>query len=106
MSVPLFDGISETLLEAMAAGCIPILSDIPPNRIIVPDSENAIFTRADSAATLAADIEKGLGRLDQLRRVAVPANQRWVQEHASIEGAAKRLADLMSELVEGNKHAS
>ncbi len=100
VSIPLFDGISETLLEAMAAGCIPILSDIPPNRIIVPDSENAIFTRADSAQALAADIRMSLEQLDRLKETAVPANRKWVRENASIENAAGRLTDLLKRLVE------
>lgn len=100
LSIPLFDGISETLLEAMAAGCIPILSDIPPNRIIVPDPENAIFTDADSPATLAADIRKGIEQINRLKEKAVPANQRWVRENASIGKAAGRLADLLHGLVQ------
>jgi glycosyltransferase involved in cell wall biosynthesis len=100
VSVPLFDGISETLLEAMAAGCIPVLSNIPPNRIIVPDPENAIFTRADAPATVADDILRGLDRMDELRESAVPANQAWVRENASIDRAADRLAGLLRGLVE------
>ena len=100
VSVPLFDGISETLLEAMAAGCIPVLSEIPPNRIIVPDPDNAIFTRADAPETLVDDILEGLDRLDELRESAVPANKAWVRENASIDQAADRLAGLLRGLVE------
>ncbi len=98
VSVPLFDGISESLLEAMAAGCIPVLSDIPPNRIIVPDSENAIFSRADTSSTLARDLRHGLSHLDQLIDRAIPANREWVKKNASIDQAAGKLADLLVEV--------
>jgi len=100
VSIPLFDGISETLLEAMAAGCIPVLSDIPPNRIIVPDPDNAIFTRADAPETLADAILDGLDRLNELKESAVPANKAWVRKNASIDQAADRLAGLLRGLVE------
>jgi len=99
LSIPLFDGISEALLEAMAAGCIPILSDIPPNRIIVPDPENAIFTRADSPDALAADIRNSIQQIHRLKKTAVPANQNWVRENASIDKAAGRLTELLTGLV-------
>src|SRR5436190_4621945 len=32
VSVPSSDGTSSSLLEALAAGCLPVLSDIPANR--------------------------------------------------------------------------
>jgi glycosyltransferase involved in cell wall biosynthesis len=39
-SVPLTDGTSVSLLEAMAAGCVPVLSDLPANREWVVDGLN------------------------------------------------------------------
>lgn len=99
VSVPLFDGISEALLEAMAAGCIPIVSDIPPNRVIVPDARNAIFSRADSSDTLAADIGRGIDQLTRFQEAAVPANRAWVRENASVEQAAASLATLLKDLI-------
>jgi glycosyltransferase involved in cell wall biosynthesis len=95
VSVPRFDGISESLLEAMAAGCIPILSDIPPNRIIVPDPDNAIFSVADTASALAKSMQTALEGAENLKAVAVPNNRQWVRENASIDKAADRLAELL-----------
>ena len=100
ISIPLFDGISESLIECMAVGCIPILSDIPPNRILVPDRRNAIFSAADSSNSLKMAIDSGLSNLEQLKHSAITANRNWVRENASIDIAADRLAGLLFGLVD------
>ena len=43
ISIPTSDGTSISLLEALAYGCIPLLSDIPANREWVKDGENGII---------------------------------------------------------------
>jgi glycosyltransferase involved in cell wall biosynthesis len=42
-SVPESDGTSVSLLEAMAAGCVPVLSDLPANREWVTDGRNGFL---------------------------------------------------------------
>lgn len=68
-SVPVSDGTSVSLLEAMAAGCMPVLSDLPANREWVTDGRNGV---------LVADI----GELEQgLRRaIAWWESGRWASE--------------------------
>ena len=43
ISIPESDATSISLLEAMAAGCIPILSDLPANREWVEDGVNGVI---------------------------------------------------------------
>ncbi len=43
ISIPTSDGTSISLLEAMAYGCIPVLSDLPANREWVDDGKNGII---------------------------------------------------------------
>lgn len=43
VSVPVSDGTSVSLLEAMAAGCLPVLSDLPANREWVTDGCNGLL---------------------------------------------------------------
>ena len=43
ISIPLSDATSVSLLEAMAYGCIPIVSDIPANHEWIVGEENGIF---------------------------------------------------------------
>ena len=45
VSVPLSDGTAVSLLEAMAAGCVPVLSDLPANREWVVDGLNGFLAR-------------------------------------------------------------
>lgn len=45
VSVPESDGTSVSLLEAMAYGCIPIVSDLPANREWVKDGYNGIIAK-------------------------------------------------------------
>jgi glycosyltransferase involved in cell wall biosynthesis len=49
VSVPESDGTSVSLLESMAAGCLPVLSDLPANREWVEDGRNGLLV-ADPAA--------------------------------------------------------
>jgi len=42
ISIPKFDGTSVSLLEGMALGCVPIVSDIPPNREWVEENRGII----------------------------------------------------------------
>ncbi|NPD44596.1 glycosyltransferase [Lentimicrobium sp. S6] len=46
-SLPSSDSTSVSLLEALAYGCIPILSDIPANREWVKNAENGILIEKD-----------------------------------------------------------
>lgn len=56
VSYPESDATSVSLLEAMSAGCVPVLSDIPANREWVTHEKNGVI-----AATLSArDFEKAL----------------------------------------------
>ena len=43
VSIPESDGTSISLLEAMGAGCIPIVSDLPANREWITHSENGFI---------------------------------------------------------------
>ncbi len=58
ISIPKSDGTSISLLEAMAYGCIPMLSDIPANREWVEDGKNGIIIGRTEALSKA--IKRGL----------------------------------------------
>ncbi len=64
VSIPESDGTSATLLEALAAGCFPVVSDLPANREWVRDrTTGRVVDGADSSAVGAAILD-GLGRDD------------------------------------------
>jgi glycosyltransferase involved in cell wall biosynthesis len=78
LSVPRSDSVSVSVLEAMAHGCIPLLSDLPANRELVRDGANGlILPDAQAALTVAA-----LERLAADAAAIAAANRAWVAANA------------------------
>ncbi|MFQ5719339.1 MAG: glycosyltransferase [Acidobacteriota bacterium] len=67
------DGLSASLLEAMACGLLPIVSDIPSNRTVVSHEENGLLVAGDDPAELAAALRRA-GRDENLRARARARN--------------------------------
>jgi glycosyltransferase involved in cell wall biosynthesis len=90
------DGASIALLEAMALGAVPVVSDIASNRAWVRDGENGVLSPIEPSAAGAA-IERALG----LDRGAVAAtNRALVAERAdrdhNLGGLERRLLELVA----------
>lgn len=77
VSLPRSDSVSVSVLEAMAHGCIPLLSDLPANRELVRDGENGLILR-EGDVDPASRLEVLLPRAPQIGQV----NRRWVEAHA------------------------
>jgi glycosyltransferase involved in cell wall biosynthesis len=93
VSLPLSDSVSVSVLEAMAHGAIPILSDLPANRELVADGQNGLI--------LAPGERPGRERLAglQARAKTVSAGlHTWVGQHAlfpaSVQIYVQRLVEL------------
>lgn len=56
VSTSLFDGTSVSLLEAMASGCFPVVSDIPSNREWIEEGKNGFLFPVTDESTLAKKI--------------------------------------------------
>ncbi len=54
ISIPSSDGTSVSLLEAMSAGCIPVVSDLPVAYEWITDGENGVIKKAGENALLRA----------------------------------------------------
>ena len=96
LSVPRSDSVSVSVLEAMAHGCIPLLSDLPANRELVRDGANGLILPAGQAALSAAALER-------LAAEAAPiavANRDWVGANAlfdpCVDAFVARLEKIMS----------
>ncbi len=82
ISLPSSDSVAVSVLEAMAHGCVPILSDLPANRELVRDGDNGWIV-ADSAQTLSTQatpiqLLHLLSRADAIAQ----SNRDWVAQHA------------------------
>ena len=77
LSLPRSDSVSVSVLEAMAHGCVPILSDLPANRELVRDGDNGLVVPAGGLLARAA-LDALLPRADAI----AAANRDWVARHA------------------------
>jgi L-malate glycosyltransferase len=81
VSVPRSDSVSVSVLEAMAHGCIPLLSDLPANRELVRDGANGLIVPDGRTAFDVAALE----RLQANAASIAAANRDWVGAHALFE---------------------
>jgi glycosyltransferase involved in cell wall biosynthesis len=93
LSVSESDGVSIALLEAMAAGAIPVVSDIEANREWIEDGENGVLVSIDPA-----DIARGVERALQLDPDAVARrNQELVAARADRATNLRRFEAALTE---------
>jgi glycosyltransferase involved in cell wall biosynthesis len=82
------------VLEAMAHGCIPILSDLPANRELVRDGANGLILADGQGALSPAALE----RLQADANRILVANRAWVGANAlfgpSVDAFVARLEQL------------
>jgi L-malate glycosyltransferase len=80
LSLPNSDSVAVSVLEAMAHGCVPILSDLPANRELVRDGDNGwiVPDQAMAAADATAKLNLLLVRADAIAQ----DNRAWVAQHA------------------------
>lgn len=92
LSLPQSDSVSVSLLEAMAHGCIPLVSDLPANRELVRDHDNGgIVTRAG------LDLDALPQLLDNAAGIA-RVNRAWIGDHGLFEPAVARFLVRLREL--------
>ncbi len=92
------DGTSVSLLEAMACGLFPVVTDIPANREWIKDGENGLLVPLDDEVALADNLYRAVTD-DDLRRKARRANTRLVQKKASWERVSQSLMEIYNRLV-------
>jgi L-malate glycosyltransferase len=90
------DGASIALLEAMAVGTVPVVSDIAANRLWIDEGVNGVVTPIEPGA-----VGDAIGRALTLDREAVAAeNLRRVRERADRERNLARFEATLVSLVE------
>jgi glycosyltransferase involved in cell wall biosynthesis len=81
VSTSLSDGLSMSLLEGMAIGLYPVVSDIPANRSLITDGGNGSLFRAGDPKHLSFAIVEAMSRPDSRLR-AQRQNRAYIEEHA------------------------
>jgi len=93
VSLPVSDSVSVSVLEAMAHGCVPIVSDLPANRELVRDGDNGLVLR-DGERLSGERLRPLLARAD----VIAHDNRAWVEHHAlfapCVQAFVRRLQEI------------
>lgn len=99
VSVPSSDATSVALLQAMAAGAFPIVSDLPTQREWIEDGVNGFVVPLHQPDILAGRIRQALDDA-ALRGRAAGVNLRIVEERGLNDTQMERLAAIYDELAE------
>jgi glycosyltransferase involved in cell wall biosynthesis len=90
LSMPVSDALSVSVLEAMAYGCVPLLSDLPANRELVESGRNGLIL-PDVPGDIATRLERILPQADEIAQ----RNHAWVQDNGMFAPAVQRLLERM-----------
>jgi L-malate glycosyltransferase len=93
VSLPASDSVSVSVLEAMAHGCIPVVSDLPANRELVRDGANGIIL-SDGAWLEASQLDDLSARAPEI----ASANRAWIEAHALFPQSVTRFLARLREL--------
>lgn len=98
ISVPSSDASSVSLLEAMAIGLFPIVSDLPANREWIKHGYNGLIVPSRDINTLADSIIEAIEN-EPLREKAVEINRLIVQKKALFLQNMKKLEKIYRQLI-------
>lgn len=102
VSMSLSDGTSTSLLEAMACGVFPIVSDIPQNREwIDPATGNGLLVPVGRPEALAEALGRAIADPTMRDRAAGP-NRARVVERACSRTSMKQLSEILESVVRTN----
>ncbi|MFG6415736.1 glycosyltransferase [Roseateles sp. DC23W] len=94
LSLPQSDSVSVSVLEAMAHGCVPLLSELPANRELIGDSARGLIV-SDTDGAL-DDLPARMATLDTAK-LAI-ANRDWVAANGLFEPHVQRFLTRLREL--------
>ncbi|WP_235532108.1 glycosyltransferase [Pelomonas sp. Root1237] len=90
LSLPESDSVSVSVLEAMAHGCVPLLSELPANRELIGDSARGLIVGSLD------DLPARMATLDTTK-LAI-ANRNWVAANGLFEPHVQRFLTRLKEL--------
>lgn len=98
-----FEGLSNSLLEAMSRGLPCVATDIPPNRELVTDGETGLIANVGDSPAYAQWADRLLADPEWAQRIGDAARQH-VKQHFGLQAMIDAHADVYRQLV-GNQSA-
>ena len=99
ISMPVTEGVSASLFEAMAAGCFPVVTDLPGNRNYINNYENGILIPKGNYILLAEEIASAWNR-PIWRNEVLKNNRVFVEKNADYSVNMKIIADKYHEMID------
>ncbi|RVT77525.1 glycosyltransferase [Flavobacterium sufflavum] len=99
LSMPITEGVSASLFEAMACGCYPIVSDISGNQNWIRHRENGQLITINDFEILANEILWAFENTS-IRNQAVTNNREFIEKHVNYKTNMKIIADKYNELID------
>ena len=98
ISMPITEGVSASLFEAMASNCYPVVTDIPGNQSWIKHRENGQLITIDHTKMLAEELLWAFEN-KEYRREAVLKNRKFVSENADYNINMEIIAHKYHELI-------
>jgi len=93
ISMPMTEGVSASLFEAMATGCYPIVSDLRGNRSWLRHRVNGSLVRVDDFASLANEIEYYWKNIVNFQE-QILTNRKFIESNVSYEVNMNRISQI------------
>jgi glycosyltransferase involved in cell wall biosynthesis len=102
LSMPETEGVSASLLEAMSAGCFPIVTDIPANRAVIEHRRNGLLLPVGDVTALTDALRWAIAEPASLT-AAADSNRAYVVEHANLGRNMRRFVAAYRTLQAGRE---
>jgi glycosyltransferase involved in cell wall biosynthesis len=99
ISMPITEGVSASLFEAMASYCYPIVTDIPGNQSWIKHRENGQLIPINNPERLAEELIWAFENKNY-RNAVVLKNRKFVEENANYKTNMKIISEKYHELID------
>lgn len=98
LSMPDTEGVSNSLFEAMACGCLPIVSDLPANRSVIVNRETGLLVPVGNSTELYNSLITVINDPVLLTK-AVERNNDYIQHKACLQNNIKTFIAAYTEML-------
>jgi glycosyltransferase involved in cell wall biosynthesis len=98
LSMPLTEGVSASLFEAMASKCFPIVSNLPANKLFINDGVNGNLVDVDNYKNLSQKIENVINNELFFKKV-IQSNFEYVNKIANLKNNMERFIAQYEKLI-------
>jgi len=99
ISMPITEGVSASLFEAMACNCYPVVSNIPGNQSWIKHRENGQLIEIDNIEMLSEELIWSFEN-SELQNQAIIRNRKFVEENANYSTNMKIISNRYHQLLD------